>query len=147
MNSGSGTLITDSNSVGGGGYLVLSIAGTFNTFNITGLASTNDFLDNDNLVFPGNVHLLDTSGLAFITEVSPEDSETWNLFFNAGTYQSAKDGDLEAGDLGAFTLSLVPEPSAYVLFGIGTLVTGVLYRRRNRLRSQNKEKSLVKPDY
>ena len=128
--------------MGGGGYQVLSIAGTFNSLNITSLASTNDFENNDNLVYPGNVHLLDLSGLAFITE----DSSTWNLFYNAGTYQSAKDGDVEAGDLGVFTLSLVPEPSSYVLFGIGALVTGVLYRRRSRQRSQNEAKSLVRFD-
>lgn len=124
LNSGSGTL--DATATGtNGAYLVSDLAGEFNSLSIVSLAPPDTIAGNDNLVFPGQVPLIDFDGLAFTTSLG----QSWNLFYSAGTYQSADPNNVNAGDLGTFTLTLVPEPSAFALVALAVfalLITRVV---------------------
>jgi hypothetical protein len=77
--SGSGTLIATDN--GNGSSTITSISGT----GINGLIPTGTFNSNDNLLFPGNSALVDTSGFSF-TDVQNTTAFQVNLFASNGNY-------------------------------------------------------------
>jgi PEP-CTERM motif len=140
--SASGTL--EATADGGGVYAVTSISGTRNGVAITGLAT---YAGDDNLVYttPPNV---DYPGLAYANTFG----QVFNVYYDtsltddyacgqvgyceigpgtAGTTGLGPPAD-SIGPIASFTLTAVPEPSAWALMLIGLGAVGALARRRVR---------------
>lgn len=132
--TGSGQLTaSDSSSTGWDGtytgFLVSSITGTYDGSTITGLAPTNTFGGNDNLVNT-SLDLLDGDGITF--DVSPDvyGNDVVNLYFGGPAFTD--DGPtLEDGTFTLTPVTGVPEPGSISLVALGIL--GCLgFRRRLR---------------
>ena len=122
------TATLDASSLGGGDYLVTSLTGTVTDgggpeamtlipggpgyFGVPG------FIVDNVLYYPANPQYVDIYGLAFTAS-----GATWNLWGNgAGSNYSLYSYDPNSGyapDAGSVTVSGVPEPSTWVMMGLG----------------------------
>jgi hypothetical protein len=124
--SGSGVFIATPD--GGGEYTITGISGTF----IDALVPPGGFNGNDNLLFPFSSTLVDAQGFAFTATQTTTDFTVDIFSSGPGTYDAYlldNDGFSETIPV-TFSVTVVPEPSNWLLLGTGILGLAGMSRRR-----------------
>lgn len=83
-------------------------------------------LGNWNGLLPGGI----STALSASDSNNPVNLEV-NTYYKTGTGTTTNNGTVTIDSTGAISVSTVPEPSTYVLFGVGALVLVLVARRRN----------------
>ena len=118
---GSGQFVTADLSAGS--YLVTSVTGTIDGFAVTGLIPVGNFNSNDNKLLT-SFPQVDQAGISFSSA-----SFQYNIYSVPGspaTYNmDTTDPNTRTITDVSFTATPVPEPSTYMLLGVGVLLLGI----------------------
>jgi hypothetical protein len=130
--SGSGLLTADNN--GDGSFTLTAITGS----GITGIIAANEFMGNDNLLFPTNARLVDVNGFAF-SVLQGGLLYSVNIFSTVAGYEAIalnSDGDFSDEPV-SFSLqsatAVTPEPSSFILLATGLSSLGFVGLIKSRM--------------